>query len=71
LALLICIGFAVSATKAIAAVGTAAFVYVIAIAVRFARQPDTTAQKAVDTAAGLWVFVCYMTAGFLPLLGRM
>jgi 4-hydroxybenzoate polyprenyltransferase len=70
LALLIWIGFAVSAPKAVAAAGVAAFVYVIAVAVRFARQPDAKAQKAVDTAAGLWVFVCYMTAGFLPLLGR-
>jgi 4-hydroxybenzoate polyprenyltransferase len=67
--LLTAVGFAVAAPKSIIAVGLAAYVAAIALAQRFRKNPDSKGQKLVDAAAGLWVFVCYMAAGFLPLLG--
>jgi len=39
---------------------------------RYASDPTPKAEKQMDTIAGLWVFGCYATAGFLPLaLGGM
>jgi 4-hydroxybenzoate polyprenyltransferase len=36
----------------------------------YARTSDLKAEKRVDLVAGLWVFLCYATAGFVPLLLR-
>ncbi|MEP5758225.1 MAG: UbiA family prenyltransferase [Litoreibacter sp.] len=33
----------------------------------YAAHPSPKAEKQIDTLAGLWVFGCYATAGFLPL----
>lgn len=68
-ALLVGVGFAVGAPLKIAAVGALAFAATVAVGVRFMRAPTPAHQKAADTAAGLWVLVCYVTAGYLPLLG--
>lgn len=68
LALLAAVGFAVSAPLSIITAGSLAYAAAVAIALRFRARPDSKTQKAVDTAAGLWVFICYMAAGFLPLL---
>lgn len=70
LALLAAVGFAVGAPKSIIACGVLAFIATSAIALRFKRAPDDARQKAVDTAAGGWVLVCYLAAGFIPLLTR-
>ncbi len=34
----------------------------------YVRAPTAEAQERMDTISGLWVFFCYATAGFLPLL---
>lgn len=68
--LLIGVGFAVGAPKSVAAAGACAFALAAAAGLRFRHAPGAGAQKAADTAAGLWVFACYTAAGFLPLLAR-
>lgn len=70
LALLAAVGFVVLAPASILTVGGVAYTSAVAFALRFRRAPGSKTQKAVDTAAGLWVFVCYMAAGFLPFLAR-
>ncbi len=37
------------------------------VARRYVANPTPKAEKQMDTLAGLWVFGCYATAGFLPL----
>jgi 4-hydroxybenzoate polyprenyltransferase len=69
LLLLAAVGFAVSAPTPIIATGVVAYMAVTALALRFRAAPNGKTQKLIDAAAGLWVFVCYMAAGFLPLLG--
>lgn len=69
LLLLVAVGFAVSAPTPIIATGVVAYMAVTVLALRFRASPDDKMQKLIDAAAGLWVFVCYMAAGFLPLLG--
>lgn len=67
-ALLIAVGFAVAAPLPIIVLGALAFLGVIAVALKFLNQPNDKNQKLVDTTAGLWVFACYMIAGYVPLL---
>ncbi|MEJ6397347.1 UbiA family prenyltransferase [Yoonia sp. 208BN28-4] len=43
--------------------GLAAFV-----ARAYGADPSKTNEKRIDAAAGLWVFFCYATAGFVPLI---
>jgi 4-hydroxybenzoate polyprenyltransferase len=66
-ALLCGVGFAVGAPGKISVVGAVAFLAAAGIGIRFAGSPTPSRQKTVDAAAGLWVFVCYTAAGFLPL----
>ncbi|MGI9522850.1 MAG: UbiA family prenyltransferase [Hyphomicrobiaceae bacterium] len=68
LALLAAVGFAIDTPLPIIAAGVIAYAYVVAVAILFLKQPTTKTQAHVDTAAGLWVFACYMAAGYLPLL---
>lgn len=70
LVLLIAVGIAVGTPKSVAAVGIVACVAAVWMALEFRRAPTPAAQKLVDTMAGLWVFACYTTAGFLPLAVR-
>ncbi len=68
LALLSLVGIAVHAPTSIIAVGVIAYAAVVAVALSFRSDPDLKKQALVDAAAGLWVFICYMSAGFLPLV---
>lgn len=68
LLLLAAVGLAVAAPLTISICGVLAYAAVTLVALRFLRRPDSRSQALVDTAAGLWVFVCYMAAGYLPLL---
>jgi 4-hydroxybenzoate polyprenyltransferase len=65
---LIAVGFAVGSPRLVAAVGILAFAVVAFFGWRFIKRPSATGQKSIDTLAGLWVLVCYGTAGFAPLL---
>ena len=38
------------------------------VGIAFLRAPSPRAQKRLDTVSGLWVFLCYASAGFVPLL---
>jgi 4-hydroxybenzoate polyprenyltransferase len=70
-ALLIGVGFAVGTPMLVAAIGLAALVAVAVGASGFLRRPTPAGQKRIDALAGLWVLVCYGTAGFAPhLLSR-
>jgi 4-hydroxybenzoate polyprenyltransferase len=44
------------------------FIFVAVIALGFASSPTTMGQTRIDAAAGIWVLICYASAGFLPLL---
>lgn len=70
LCFLVGVGAAVEAPLIVGAAGVAAFAASAVVAARFLRKPTSATQRAVDTMAGLWVFVCYMAAGFLPLIAR-
>jgi 4-hydroxybenzoate polyprenyltransferase len=69
-ALLCGVGFAVGAPGRISVIGAVALVVAGGVGIRFASSPTPAGQKVVDTAAGLWVFICYTAAGFLPLVAR-
>src|SRR5262249_37938130 len=62
------VGHFVGALFVVAVPGLLALAAVGWVARSFAADPPPARQKAVDTAAGLWVFVCYCLAGFVPLL---
>lgn len=40
----------------------------VIFAFQFVRSPTKNYEKRIDTMAGVWVLLCYATAGFLPLL---
>lgn len=69
MALLAAVGFALAAPVPVIVTCLVACLAASATAVRFLRAPTGANQKLVDAAAGLWVFACYIAAGFLPLLG--
>ena len=62
------VGHFVGALFIVAGPSLLAFAAVAWVAQSFVADPTPARQKAVDTAAGLWVFVCYCLAGFAPLL---
>lgn len=62
------VGMMVDAPIAVAAPGLLAVGAVFWIATKFVTAPTASNEKAIDTAAGLWVFVCYCLAGFAPLI---
>ena len=68
--LLVGVGIALDAMWLVGGLGLAALATVLAVGLRFRAEPTPARQKAVDTAAGLWVFACYAIAGFAPLLLR-
>jgi 4-hydroxybenzoate polyprenyltransferase len=49
-------------------VAAVALCFALAAARNFNRCRDSRSQKHLDLVAGLWVAVCYATAGFAPLL---
>ncbi len=69
--LLLCgVGVAEQAFWPVAATGAVALAFVLATLRRFRANPDASGQKRLDAMAGLWVFACYASAGFLPLIGE-
>lgn len=68
LILLIVTGYALGHVVPFAIVGCIAAAAAQVTAMRYARSPTTKTQKSLDTVAGVWVLVCYGTAGFLPLV---
>ncbi len=62
------VGVAVGHMIALTAIGMVGLVACLLVAKAYVRRPDAAAQSRIDTVAGLWVFLCYATAGFVPLL---
>ncbi len=62
------VGVLVGAPFAVALPGLLALAAIFWTAWKFVTVPTPKNEKAVDTAAGLWVFVCYCLAGFAPML---
>lgn len=71
-ALLIGVGIATGHMIAFVVITVIATTICAFAALRYSANPTPKAEKQMDTLAGLWVFGCYATAGFLPLaLGGM
>lgn len=71
-ALLIGVGIATGHVLAFTLITLAASAIAAFAATRYMAAPTPKAERQMDTLAGLWVFLCYATAGFLPLaLGGM
>lgn len=70
LALLVATGFATGVGWLTAGLGLPAFAGCVAVALRYRATPTVALQERMDTVAGIWVFFCYATAGFLPLVSR-
>jgi 4-hydroxybenzoate polyprenyltransferase len=70
LACLLAVGFAVGASRAVGVIGVVACAVCVAGGWKFMRAPGAAGQKRLDTLSGLWVLICYGTAGFTPLALR-
>ncbi|MGH6695867.1 UbiA family prenyltransferase [Sphingopyxis sp.] len=68
LALLAGVGFATGAPFQTISIGLVAAFFVARAGLAYRNAPTPAHQKGVDTAAGLWVFACYIAAGFAPFL---
>jgi len=64
--LLVAVGAATDVMWASATIGVIGLAICVQSAVVYLRTKSAAAQKRMDTIAGLWVFLCYITAGFLP-----
>ena len=64
------VGVAVGQGLVFAALGLLGVGACLLAGLAYARTPDLRAEKRVDLVAGLWVFLCYATAGFVPLVLR-
>jgi len=69
LVLLFGVGLATGAPVVTGLVGIAAAVFTGGKALAYRRDPSVAAQASMDSAAGTWVFACYVAAGFAPLIG--
>ena len=69
--LLVGVGFATGNPLINAVLGALGFAAILRAAFRYTGSQTPQAQKAVDTMAGLWVFLCYAVAGFAPLISRL
>ena len=67
-ALLVAVGVAVGAPLVVAGAGATGLAALGFTALRYAQNPTAARQKSVDAMAGIWVLVCYASAGFAPLL---
>ncbi|WP_294622010.1 UbiA family prenyltransferase [uncultured Roseovarius sp.] len=65
-ALLVGTGFATGVGWTTLGLAAVALVACLWAASRYRANPTDKAQERMDTVAGLWVFFCYATAGFLP-----
>ena len=68
LVLLSGVGFATNAIVLIAPVGITGTAMCVWAAIIYSKNPTVQTEKRVDGIAGLWVFICYTSAGFAPLL---
>jgi 4-hydroxybenzoate polyprenyltransferase len=68
--LLVAVGFATGVGWRTVALGFLAFATCAVSARSYILDPTQATQERMDTMAGLWVFFCYATAGFLPLVAR-
>ena len=71
LMLLAGVGFATGAPLATFAIGLVAALFTLRAGLAYRREPRAAQEKAVDTAAGLWVFACYIAAGFAPFIQQV
>lgn len=67
-ALLVGVGVATGTGMASAIIGALGMIVALWGARAYMQDPSPAAQKRMDRLAGLWVFLCYGTAGFLPYL---
>ncbi|WP_341368766.1 UbiA family prenyltransferase [Yoonia sp. BS5-3] len=65
--LLVGVGVATGFALAFSLIAAVGFAICLRAARGYANAPSPAAEKQIDTLAGLWVFGCYATAGFLPL----
>ena len=70
-ALLLCVAMATGVFWATLVLGGVGLVIAMMSAARYAKNPVDAAEKRMDSVAGLWVFACYLLAGFLPLVMRV
>jgi 4-hydroxybenzoate polyprenyltransferase len=70
-ALLCGVGWAMGLFAVFGALGLTGLAACLYAARAYVRAPDLRGEKGVDLAAGLWVFLCYATAGFLPIVVRL
>ena len=66
-ALLVGVGMATGFTFAFGLISLGGLLICMYAARRYASAPSAKTERQMDTLAGLWVFGCYATAGFLPL----
>ncbi|MFC3690672.1 UbiA family prenyltransferase [Chenggangzhangella methanolivorans] len=66
--LLLATGFAVGAPLLVGVIGAVALGLPLVSAARYAKAPTPKRQKTMDAVSGVWVLVCYATAGFAPFL---
>ncbi len=69
--LLLGVGLSTGHVLATGIPGLVMLVYAWWTATAMRRVPDDRGQARLDTASGLWVFVCYTAAGFAPLVGDL
>ncbi len=67
-ALLMGVGWATGALAIVAPAGIIGALACVWFAHAYAVTPTPQAEKRLDTVSGLWVFLCYASAGFAPLL---
>lgn len=68
LILLIFVGRATGTTYSLAAIGLIGATACCWAGLHYVKNPSAANEKRIDSFAGLWVFVCYASAGFIPLL---
>lgn len=67
-ALLLGVGIATGHAFVIGGIGALGLLACLWVGHAYRTAPTPAAEKHVDTIAGLWVFLCYVTAGFVPVL---
>ncbi|MBM7067435.1 UbiA family prenyltransferase [Actibacterium sp. 188UL27-1] len=67
-ALLVGFGMAVGSPVALALVGFTGLVACLWAGLAYVRDQTVAREQRVDMVAGLWVFLCYAAAGFVPLI---
>jgi 4-hydroxybenzoate polyprenyltransferase len=68
--MLVAVGYRVGAPAAVTAIAAAALAVALTVAYRFAREPTPVWQARVDALSGVWVLLCYLAAGYVPLFTR-